>query len=256
MSTSDASRSLLFLSDFSAKDRQLAEKTAATHDERQRKAGEALGRKAETIKEAARRQVHDLVGAKNWASLRQFMQRERLAFRDLLQPPGGLRLDRRKASDARVKKGDAFLRKFGINPRRLRTIGRETQAQLQALLAAAGKVVPGHHLPQHLGAWKKLSPLHEVALPWGEIGPVGPVDDPHRWFLFRPPFFGFNFAFFLQRSANFVVDRTSSTRRPGSSVTRSPWTSMWSTTSTMPWVRRTRRSPSASRRRRPGASRC
>ena len=31
--------------------------------------------------------------------------------------------------------------------------------------------------------------------------------DPHRWFLFRPPFFGFLFGFVPQASSNFRVDR-------------------------------------------------
>ena len=90
----------------------------------------------------------------------------------------------------------------------MKKIGSESDEKLRKILAAAdGKLAPGYSLPKHLSKWEKLSPLHKFALPWGLSPDLPDPNDPHRWFLFRPPFFGFLFRFAPQASSNFVVDR-------------------------------------------------
>jgi hypothetical protein len=68
-------------------------------------------------------------------------------------------------------------------------------------------VVPGYNLPNNLDKWTSLSPLHKFPLPWGDAPPAEDPSDPHRWFLFRPPFFGFLFSFAHQATSHFRVDR-------------------------------------------------
>lgn len=202
-----ATRNLPFLREFSAKDRELVEKAASEQDKRQQKAQDVRSRKAAELADKAQGQLRDLLGAKTQASLQQLKQREKLAFRDLRQPPHGLRSSFGKANRERKSKADAFLREHKVDPARVKAIGAELHKGLQGvLLPSEGKVTPGHYLPGNLDKWLKLSPLHKVALPWGQI-PIDGSDDPHRWFLFRPPFFGFNFGFIPVHNDNFRVDR-------------------------------------------------
>jgi hypothetical protein len=44
-------------------------------------------------------------------------------------------------------------------------------------------------------------------LPWETLVPDLDPSDPHRWFLFRPPFFGFLFRFLPETNDNFRLDR-------------------------------------------------
>ncbi|MSR57501.1 MAG: hypothetical protein EXS05_07495 [Planctomycetaceae bacterium] len=60
----DTTRALPFLTDFSTKDRQLAEKAFSQQEERRRKANESRGQKADGLVEGFRRQLHDFLGAK------------------------------------------------------------------------------------------------------------------------------------------------------------------------------------------------
>jgi hypothetical protein len=46
-----------------------------------------------------------------------------------------------------------------------------------------------------------------LPLPWGTFPPLEDPTDPHRWFLFRPPFFGFLFSQDFVATSNFHVDR-------------------------------------------------
>jgi hypothetical protein len=201
-------RTLPFLRDFSTEDRQAAERAFSQQEERQRKASESCGQKADKVVEDLRRQLYDLLGAQKLAELREGVKRERLTFRDLWQPPEGLDRDYAKHKEASKRKVDALLRKLGASPERLRKIGREFQEKLEKILSAAdGKVVPGYNLPKNLDKWTSLSPLHQFPLPWGTLVPDDDPSDPYRWFLFRPPFFGFLFRFVPVTSDNFRVDR-------------------------------------------------
>lgn len=201
-------RALPFLTEFSTKDRQLAETAFSQQEERRRKANESRVQKADKVVEDLRLQLHDLLGAKKLAELREGITRERLASRDLWQPPEGLDRDYAKHKNASKRNIDALLRKFGASPEKLGKIGREFQEKLEEILSAAdGKVVPGYNLPKNLDKWTSLSPLHKFALPWGVRPPAKDPPDPNQWVLFRPPFFGFLFRFAPQASSNFRVDR-------------------------------------------------
>jgi hypothetical protein len=206
MSTCTTTRSLPLLRDFPEEARQLAERASTEQEKRRREASEARSRKAEDLAERTRAQVRDLLGSENRKSLRQAMRRERLAFRDLLQPPGGLKLAFDEANEARKAKVDRFLRELGTDPARLAAIGQGFQRELQAVpVPSGGKVVPGANMSMNLEEWMDLSPLHQVALPWGVVA-EDPTESPHRWFLFRPPFPGSQTGFVPVASSNFSVD--------------------------------------------------
>jgi hypothetical protein len=201
-------RNLPFLMRFSARDRELSQKAFSDQEERRRKASESRRQEADELNEHLRRQLYDLLGAEKLAELREAMNHERLRFRDLWQPPVDLDLDRRKENEARKRRLDALVGKLGTSPETLREIGTEFEQRLREILTdVEGKEAPGYNLPNNLDKWTNLSPLHKFPLPWGTLEPVEDPSDPHRWFLFRPPFFGFLFSFDPVASDNFVVDR-------------------------------------------------
>jgi hypothetical protein len=201
-------RNLPFLMNFSARDRELAQKAFSDQEGRRRKVNESRGQEADELIEHLRRQLYDLLGAEKLAELRKAMNHERLRFRDLWQPPVDLDLDRRKENRARKRRLDALVGKLGTSPETLREIGTEFDQRLREILTdAEGKEAPGYNLPNNLDKWTNLSPLHKFPLPWGTLAPEDDPSDPHRWFLFRPPFFGFLFRFVGQASDNFMVDR-------------------------------------------------
>jgi hypothetical protein len=201
-------RHLPFLNGFSTRDRNTAEKAFSEHEARKRKAAESRGRRADKIVEDMRGQLHNLLGARKFAQLHDGLQRERLAFRDLFQPPQGLNRDYAKHKKASKAKVDALLRKLGVSRERVRRIGRESDDKLRKILSAGrGKVVPGYNLKNNLKEWLELSPLHKFALPWGVVPVPDDPKDPYQWFLFTPPFFGFLFSFEPQATGGFVSDR-------------------------------------------------
>jgi len=201
-------RNLPFLTNFSARDRELAEKAFSDQEEQRRKASESRGQEANELIEHLRRQMYDLLGAQKLAELREAMKHERLNFRDLWQPPVDLDLDYRKENEARKRRLDDLVRKLGTTPETLREIGKESEQRLREILTdVEGKEASGYNLPKNLDKWTDLSPLHKFPLPWGTLAPEDDPSDPHRWFLFRPPFFGFLFRFVPQASDNFLVDR-------------------------------------------------
>jgi hypothetical protein len=178
-----------FRRDLPAPERTLLEQALAQHRERQRQATAARRKQALGLAETARARVRDTVGLDHWGSLRELMRRENLAFRDLRQPPGGLRVALDEANDARKATVEEFLRERRIDAAKLQAIGTEFHEQLRSVLTPPdGDVRPGNHLGANLTEWLNLSPLHRFPLPWGAT-PVVDLDDPHRWFLFRPPFF-------------------------------------------------------------------
>ena len=201
-------RGLPFLPNVSTKDRELAERAFSKQKERRRKDNESRGQKTEEIVEAVDRKLHNLLGVRNFAAVREGLQRERLAFHDLWQPPQGLNRNyarERKAGKTRI---DALLRKLGVNRQKLRRIDAEADAKLEELLTYGdGKVVPGFNLRNNFTKWTKLSPLHRFPLPWGLPQLDEDPNDPNRWFLFTPPFFGFLFSDDIVTSDNFRADR-------------------------------------------------
>jgi hypothetical protein len=199
----DLSRNLSFLA---GEAREIAEEALAGRRKRRLAEGEASERKAEAALEAARRKLNDAIGAEAWAGVRQAMRDERIAVIQRMQPPGGLKLDRARVEAGRVRRLDAYLRDRGIDPKTPGDIGREAQAAVDDVLpAGGGRSTPGFHTASNLRTWKKLSQLNRWPLPWGDLPPLGPPDG--GWEVQRPPWFGFNFAFFKQASANWTVDR-------------------------------------------------
>jgi hypothetical protein len=178
-----------FRRDMPAQERRVLEQALAQQQEHRQKSREVRSQKAASLAATARAQLRDAVGIDHWSSLRELMRRQNLAFRDLRQPPGGLTMSYDAANDARKAVVDEFLRERRIDAVKLQAIGREFHEQLRVVLTPRdGDVRPGHYLPTNLSEWLDLSPLHAYPLPWG-AQPVIDLDDPHRWFLFRPPFF-------------------------------------------------------------------
>jgi hypothetical protein len=206
----DATHDFPFLKDFSVRDRRVAEISLSRQEERQRQNSESRSRKSDTLVEDARRQRRNLLGAGKFAELREAITSERLAFRDLFEPPEGLDRDFAKDKSASKRRIDALLRRLGAKPERVRKIGLEFRDRAEKVLSADdGKVVRGFNLPKNLAKWKSLSPFHGFALPWGDLPPLEDPSNPHRWFLFRPPFFGFLFSlnFFASPREKFRFDR-------------------------------------------------
>lgn len=203
-----ANSSLPFLTDFSTKDRQAAERAISKQQEQRRTASESRARELERLVEGVQRQMHNLLGARKFAQLREGIQRERLAFSDLFQPPQGLNRDYAKQKNASKRKIDALLRKLGASLPKSRKIVSAAEAKLEALLIRdARKAVPGHNLRTNLSQWSKLSPLHTFPLPRGQFEFEQDPNDPHRWFLFQPPFFGFLFDDDIVTTGDFRADR-------------------------------------------------
>jgi len=200
--------SLPSLTALSAKDRQLAERAFTEQEERLRQASDARGRRAEEHAEAVGRQLHNLLGARRFATLREGLERERLALRDAMEPPEGLKRDRDSLKAAGRKRIDGLIRKLGASRQKIDRIVGAADAKLESLLIPdQRKVVPGFNLRNNFAKWAELSPLHKFPLPWlVDVTPEDP-NDPHRWFLFRPPFFGFLFSDDFVTSDNFRADR-------------------------------------------------
>lgn len=196
-----------FLSDFSASDRQLFDKTLEQRKLEAQKAGEAKGAKAARARESAAKAMRDALGATNHRALREFMQQQRQALRDSLQPPKGLGQDAGKLRGAMARKADVTLRRLGVDKAKLAGIAAKYHEALDALHPAV-KATSGFHLRDNLKKWQGLSKLHATPLDWGVLGDIEPdPNDPHRWFLFQPPFFGFNFKFVPVHNEHFIVDR-------------------------------------------------
>lgn len=189
------------------KHRALADKALSAQDDRTRRDSDSRGRKAEAVVESGRRQLHDKVGVKNLATLREAMLQESNALRVLREPPGGLGLDVARANKARKKRIDAVVRKLGIDPKVLQSIHDATRAKLAAVLGQRNATVtPGANLHHDLAKWEALSPLHQFPLDWGVRPPYDP-NDPSQFQIFGPDFAYWNLAFDSVESDNFVVRR-------------------------------------------------
>lgn len=203
----DSSRSLPFVDAFPERDRKATEAAFARHDAGSRATFEARERVASKLVADFRSRTQALLGAKKVAVLRDAMARERLAFRDLWQPPIAEGRDYDRQDAARRRRVDAVLRKLGGDAAKLRAQGLAFDEQSRAL-ATSGKAiaVPGYAMGANRDRWTNLSPHNRLPLPWGVV-PVDDPDDPHRWFVFQPPFFGFNYQFACTTTEGYVADR-------------------------------------------------
>lgn len=201
-------RNFPFLTTFPTKARTLAERAFAEQEDRRRKAGAARAAQAEQLAERVHRQLQNLVGARKYKDLRDAIAAERLSFRDFLQPPEGLKRDSDEGRKAGKRKTDALMRRLGVDRTKVAQILSAAEAKMEALFFPdPRRITEGFHLGSHLETWTKLSPLHKFPLPWGPFLPDEDPNDPHRWFLFRPPFFGFLFSDDFVTSDNFRADR-------------------------------------------------
>jgi hypothetical protein len=189
------------------KARNSVEAALKSRDKRRVDEQASRANKAAKVAEERHRELEKSLGRENYRSLRRFMHAESLGMRDLLQPPAGLKTNFKTANAARKKNAAAFLRKLEFDSNRLEKIGKRYHEGIaDALALPKEKTVAGYSMAGNLKKWQSLSPLHKVALPWGVLIDVD-LSDPHRWFLFRPPFFGFNFGFLPVHNSNFTVDR-------------------------------------------------
>jgi hypothetical protein len=198
---------MAFLTDFSAADRQLAEKMLEQRSVQAQEAASAQAVKAGRAREAAAKSLRDSLGAADSRALRDLLRSERAALVQSLQPPAGLELDAQGARRARGRRMETGLRRLGVDKAKLAAIAAKYHEALDALMPRP-KATPGFHLRSNLSKWQGLSKWHAVPLDWGMLGDIEPdPNDPHRWFLFQPPFFGFNFKFVPVHNEHFVVDR-------------------------------------------------
>ncbi|WP_412816936.1 hypothetical protein [Micromonospora sp. MS34] len=186
--------------------RRSAEAAAEERAQQLRSVTRKRGSKAAKLSVEASRRLRRLLGDDDWADLRELMRQERMTLRDLLQPPAGLASRCDKLNRTRKRKADAFLRSREVRRDAIVAIATDYHEALSGVFAADENASPGFHLTNNLDRWLSLSPFHDRALPWGVFEPDD-SQDPHRWELFRPPFFGFNFGFVPVHNDNFVVDR-------------------------------------------------
>ena len=139
-----ANRHLPFLNGLTPRAQKSAEKAFNEHEARQRKATESRGRKADKLIADLHGQLHNLLGVRKFAELQAGLQRERLAFRDLFQPPGGLKRDYAREKTAAKRKIDALLKKLGVSREKVRRIGRESDEKLRKILSADLRKISGH----------------------------------------------------------------------------------------------------------------
>ena len=203
-----ANVSLPFLEGFSAKDRGVAEKSLARLEAKQLKSAASRARKAETILETFQGRLQDLAGAKKLTALRHAIEHERLGFRELWFPPQGLKRNYTKERRASLGRIDKLSRKLGINAAKVKRLQVECDEQLVEVFSRAdGKVTTGFDLPKNFKTWSGLTPFHKLPLPWMvDVPPLDDPNDPHRWFLFQSPFFGFLFRRDILTSDNFTAD--------------------------------------------------
>ncbi|WP_446215180.1 hypothetical protein [Micromonospora sp. IBHARD004] len=183
-----------------------ADAAAEEREQRLRTITRKRSSKAAKLSADASRRLRRLLGDDNWADLRELMQQERTTVRDLLQPPNGLTSSYDKLNNARKRKADAFLRSRDVQREAIVAIATDYHQAIANVFTTDDNISPGFHLSNNLDKWLSLSPFHDRALPWGVFEPDD-SQDPHRWEVFRPPFFGFNFGFVPVHNDNFVVDR-------------------------------------------------
>lgn len=202
-------RSLPFLPSFSSADRARAERALATREQRRRRDADARAATNDELADDVQRRLRNLVGGRAYTQFRADLQRERLAFRDSFQPPEGLRRDRAKQKMKSRRAVDTLLRSLGASRTKARAILAAAGARIEGSQLAPRQAT-GYHLQRNRDRWHTLSPLHRFPLPWG-AGKIPDLEqdpnDPHRWFVFQPPFFGFLFDEDILTTGDFTAQR-------------------------------------------------
>jgi hypothetical protein len=124
-----------------------ADEALKEREQRARATSEERSRKAADIAASASDRLRRLLGPDNYADLRQLMDRERLAVRDLLQPPQGLTSSFDDVNESRRQQADAFLRSHKVNREQLAEIRTDYHVAIADVLAADDKnITTGFHL--------------------------------------------------------------------------------------------------------------
>jgi hypothetical protein len=211
---------LPFLASFSNADRATADRAMAARAKQRQRESDARASHIEQVTDDVQRRLRNLVGARAYAQFHADLQHERQAFGNLFQPPGGLTRDRAKARAKGRRAVDTLIRRLGTSRAKVRGIVDAAVAKLEAASTAPHRAT-GYHLASHRRRWDALSPLHRFPLPWGadRIPDLGlDPNDPHRWFLFQPPFFGFLFDEDVVTTGDFRAHRTMKLHPPSGLV--------------------------------------
>ena len=169
--------------------RELADSVGRDYERRQKEAAESHERAVSRVVEEARAEIHDLLGPETLRTLRSLKRRELTALQERLQPPGGPTRNFDDENRARKSRLDRFLGERGIAPARLNEIARTHFAQARALVeldrSTLGEAIA---MRFHGGVFHT----------W--VGAEGVIADPHRFFVFEPPFDGGQTGFSVSRS--------------------------------------------------------
>jgi hypothetical protein len=153
-------RYIPFDPDVPEKDRRLADEVSEEYDRRQQAAAEKRNQKLQQIIDQANYEIRNLVGTENWLKLRRVMRDEKIAFRNLLQPPEGLTADYDELNAARIAAVQRFLNGIGVEVDSLRPIYREAADKIDDVLKTLEPpehmVQPGYHLLTHQEIWDAI----------------------------------------------------------------------------------------------------
>jgi hypothetical protein len=168
--------------------RGMADRIGADYERRFQRSMESYEKTVDDILEKGRAEVRKVLGPENWLALRRLMRRERLTWRERMQPPEGPFRDIIAEMRARKQAAARFLDGVGVSPDRLRQIVRTHFGHIRDLpLTPATRPGIAYPLP---GFEDKLRDLL--------AGPLQP--SPHRWFTCRPPFESAQMGQFIARS--------------------------------------------------------
>jgi hypothetical protein len=169
-----------------------ADRAVARQEEQRREVEATLARKASRILEEGRRQAQAAVGKTRYAELRAKIHSERLALRELGQPPEGLKRDYQKDRNAAKRRIEAYLRGLGARGRRIEKIQQDTNARLRKLLATdSRRTGSGYSLAGPGDVWKHVTGVSTDVMINPVLAPPEDRRDPHRWFKYRPSYDAF-----------------------------------------------------------------
>jgi hypothetical protein len=184
----------------------LAEKALSQRDEVERRSAHALERKADALHEKLSGKLDRAIGAKKVSALMDAMTRERRELRQRIKASGNVGRDTTRDRAASLRRLAALAKKLGVNPDTSAKLIREYVDQLRQLAEPAYTGTPGRPVASNYDKWRALTPFHKFPLPWGVEPPPLDPNDPHRWFLYQPPFFGFLFDYWQWCKGGFRAD--------------------------------------------------
>jgi len=164
--------------------RETADRLIRAYEREMQESLESYEKSVVDVLERARGDIRRLVGPQNWPTLRRLMRRERLAWRERMQPPDGPLRD--LTAEIRTRKEPAlkFLDEAGVSPDRLREFVRAQFSHIGNLkLTPATR--PGQLYPVPGAVTPPEGPIQLHPVPGAVTPPLG-VNP--QWFTFWPPF--------------------------------------------------------------------